>query len=111
MRKTWNSWTYYGDRDSGRSDKGAHRQESVCQESWKMDKRASREGTRGSVEDAYEHAFEQSMADALERAMDLSDVRQERVARIRRAIQAGNYWVAAEDVARKLVRNMLGDYS
>jgi len=119
MRKTWNSWTYYGDRESGRGRKGGVRQESVCQESVSERSRRQDEATArhpqtgrpsGGLEDAYGQALEQSLADALERAMDLCDLRQERVARVKRAIEAGVYWVPAEELARKLVRNMLGDY-
>jgi anti-sigma28 factor (negative regulator of flagellin synthesis) len=126
MRKTWNSWTYYGDRESGRGRKGGVRQESVCQESVsersrRQDERSRRQDeatarhpqtgrSSGGLEDAYGQALEQSLADALERAMDLCDLRQERVARVKRAIEAGVYWVPAEELARKLVRNMLGDY-
>jgi len=101
MRRTWNSWTYYGDRYSGGRKNG-----SVCRECGKTVKQRPNEVGVGSMEGA----FEQSMADALERAMDRCEVRQERVARLKRAIEAGTYWVPAEELARKLVRNMLGDY-
>ena len=43
-----------------------------------------------------------------ERAMDLSDVRMERVVRIRTAIANGQYHVSSEDLAQKLISNMLG---
>jgi flagellar biosynthesis anti-sigma factor FlgM len=106
MRRTWNSWTYYGeDRESGRDEKG-----SVCQESWRAGKRTP-DGRRGGIlEDSFAQALERSMADALERAMDLSDVRNERVARVKLAIEDGTYHVPAHELAQKLVRNMLGEY-
>jgi anti-sigma28 factor (negative regulator of flagellin synthesis) len=50
------------------------------------------------------------MSEALERAMDLSDVRNERVARVKRAIQSGEYRVASRELAQRLIRNMRGDY-
>jgi anti-sigma28 factor (negative regulator of flagellin synthesis) len=47
-------------------------------------------------------------ASSLEHAMDLSDVRMERVARIRTAIANGCYHVSSEDLAQKLIGAMLG---
>jgi flagellar biosynthesis anti-sigma factor FlgM len=120
MRRTWNSWTYYGDGDSDRGE-----EDSVCQESWRKrdgerDKtEAQSQGTskeankgigKGALAGAYEQSLEQSMSEALERAMDLSDVRNERVARVKRAIQSGEYRVASRELAQRLIRNMRGDY-
>jgi flagellar biosynthesis anti-sigma factor FlgM len=108
MRRTWNSWTYYGDGDSGRGE-----EDSVCQESWRKrdGEPAKAEGsTNGTLAGAYEQSLEQSMSEALERAMDLSDVRNERVARVKRAIESGDYRVASKELAQRLIRNMRGDY-
>jgi anti-sigma28 factor (negative regulator of flagellin synthesis) len=108
MRRTWNSWTYYGDGDSGRGD-----EDSVCQENWRKrpDEQAEKEAPpKGMLEGAYEQSLEQSMSAALERAMDLSDVRNERVARVKRAIEGGDYRVASRELAQRLIRNMRGDY-
>jgi len=109
MRKTWNSWTYYGDGRSGRTDN-----DNVCQESWK-DQGNKKTGppekpVEGPIETAFKQSMEKSLASALERAMDLSDVRNERVERVKRAIKAGSYSVPAKELAQKLIRNMLGDY-
>jgi anti-sigma28 factor (negative regulator of flagellin synthesis) len=49
-----------------------------------------------------------SAARSLERAMYLSDMRMERVARIRAAIASGCYHVSSEDLAQKLIGGMLG---
>jgi flagellar biosynthesis anti-sigma factor FlgM len=108
MRRIWNSWTYYGtDRDSGRSDE----QKTVCQETWKdreqrTEERAAAKSTGGLLA----KSFERSMADALERAMDLSDVRKERVARVKKAIETGQHRVSARELAEKLIKNMRGEY-
>jgi anti-sigma28 factor (negative regulator of flagellin synthesis) len=51
-----------------------------------------------------------SMTKSLERAMDLSDVRMEMVARVRAAIANGCYNVSSADLAQKLISNMLGDF-
>jgi flagellar biosynthesis anti-sigma factor FlgM len=112
MRRTWNSWTYYGDGDSGRGE-----EDSVCQESGRNPDRdraetevQNRGKLKGTLAGAYEQSLEQSMSEALERAMDLSDVRNERVARVKRAIQNGEYRVASRELAQRLIRNMRGDY-
>ncbi len=107
MRRTWNSWTYYGpDQASARTEPGP-----TGEESQKDDEpRPSRSRGAACAQAAPQGAFEQSMANALERAMDLSDVRKERVSRVKRAIAAGNYQVSARELAEKLVRNMLGEY-
>jgi anti-sigma28 factor (negative regulator of flagellin synthesis) len=42
--------------------------------------------------------------------MDLSDVRMERVARVRTAIANGCYDVSSADLAQKLISNLLGDF-
>ena len=42
-----------------------------------------------------------------EDAMGLSDVRMERVVRVRAAIANGHYHVSSEDLAQKLISNML----
>jgi len=110
MRRTWNSWTYYGDGDSGRTDSPQGEKESVCQESWKEHGEKDGAPAEGALEGAFKQSMEQSLAKALERAMDLSDVRNERVERVKRAIQAGKYKVPAKELAQKLIRNMMGDY-
>jgi anti-sigma28 factor (negative regulator of flagellin synthesis) len=107
MRRIWNSWTYYGDSDSGRSDLD---NDNVCQESWRSNGGEAEPTGRGILEDAYERSLQRSIGDALERAMDLSDVRNERVVRIKRAIDNGTYHVSARELAQRLIRNMRGDY-
>lgn len=105
MRRIWNSWTYYGNSDAGRKES-----DNVCQESPRMDGDERNQDSKGRLEDAFERSLQRSIADALERAMDLSDVRQERVARVKQAIDSGTYRVSAKDLAQRLIRNMRGDY-
>jgi flagellar biosynthesis anti-sigma factor FlgM len=52
--------------------------------------------------------LQRSTSNASKHAMDLSDVRMERVARIRAAIANGHYHVSSEDLAEKLIGVMLG---
>jgi flagellar biosynthesis anti-sigma factor FlgM len=52
--------------------------------------------------------LQRSTSNFSERAMDLSDVRMERVVRIRAAIANGQYHVSSEDLAQKLIGVMLG---
>jgi anti-sigma28 factor (negative regulator of flagellin synthesis) len=100
MRKIWNSWTYYGPgSDSGRSDKR-------CIVTCRSRRQRIDETTTGGLESA----LERSMADALEHALDRSDVRAERVQLLKLAIEAGTYYVTSRELAEKLVNNMLGEY-
>jgi anti-sigma28 factor (negative regulator of flagellin synthesis) len=130
MKKKCNALNNLGERESAWSEKeGVRREtvklESLKQESSKTDKqttdrrqkdiqpaglRQTSEGTGGRLGAAYQYAFQQSMADAPERAMDLCDVRLERVVRVKRATEAGTYWVPAGELAQKLVGIMLGDH-
>jgi hypothetical protein len=100
MKKIWNSWTYYGaERDSGRSDKRCI-----------VTRRSRRQRIDEAPMAGLERAFERSMADALELALDLCDERAKRVAWLKQAIEAGYYYVPARELAQKLVNNMLGEY-
>jgi flagellar biosynthesis anti-sigma factor FlgM len=100
-RKTWNSWTFTGsDDDAGRSHgdmvveselPGRLRPKNV-QSTW------------------LERSFQESLAQSLEQAMDLSEVRMDRVERVRAAIAAGRYRVSSEKLADRLMQNMLGNY-
>lgn len=59
---------------------------------------------------AMERLLQLATGDAVERALDLCEVRMERVERIRGQIAAGTYRVSSRALAERLVRNMLGDY-
>jgi flagellar biosynthesis anti-sigma factor FlgM len=103
MRKAaWNSWThcepeklpasgvrfFYESENLKAPDKG----------------RGDREATR------MEQAFQRSMAQMLEQALDLSETRMERVARIRAAINEGTYLPDIAELAQKLMETMCGEF-
>jgi flagellar biosynthesis anti-sigma factor FlgM len=100
-RQVWNSWTFAGsDDDAGQShgDMGVEREVPGC-------------GPQRREHPTWlERSFQKSRGQALEQAMDLSDVRLERVQRIRAEIAAGRYRVPTEKLAERLVQNMLGNY-
>ena len=60
----------------------------------------------GAIEDRAEVSTAASLA---HQTMAIPDVRMEKVAAVQQAIASGTYQVSAEDVADKLVRQMLGE--
>lgn len=64
----------------------------------------SQTSSSGVVEDRAEVSTAASLA---HQAMSVSDVRMEKVAAVQQAIANGTYQVSAEDVADKLVRQMM----
>jgi len=100
-RKFWNSWTFTGSDDEAGNSNG--------------DSVVEREGLGPAREKNdqptwLERSFQESLGHALENAMDLSDVRMERVERVKAEIAAGKYRVPTEDLAERLIKNMKGDY-
>jgi anti-sigma28 factor (negative regulator of flagellin synthesis) len=103
LRKAWNSWTVC-DSDGhglwGKEDKSRQPYGKMCRGCT----------TDSSTTGAGRLFHVNNMTKSLERAMDLSDVRIEMVARVRSAIANGCYNVSSADLAQKLIRNMLGDF-
>jgi flagellar biosynthesis anti-sigma factor FlgM len=100
-RKFWNSWTFTGsDDEAGHSNGDTESQ------------RGGLSGERQNKEQPtwLERSFQESLGQALENAMDLSDTRQERVDRVKAEIAAGTYRVPTEQLADRLIKNMKGDY-
>lgn len=101
-RKTWNSWTFSETDD---------RPERDDENRTKIEPRETTERQRKQDEMAgLEQAFQPDMGKMLERAMDLSEVRMERVERVKASLARGEYDVSADDLARKLIDTMRGDF-
>ncbi len=62
--------------------------------------------TANNIQDRTEVSTAASLA---HQAMSVSDVRMDKVAAVQQAIANGTYQVSAEDVADKLVRQMMGE--
>lgn len=101
-RKTWNSWTFSETDDRPERD---DENRTKLEHGKTTDRLARRDKKTG-----LEQAFQPDMAKMLERAMDLSEVRKERVERVKAALAKGEYEVSAEDLARKLIDTMRGDF-
>ena len=101
-RKTWNSWTFT------EADDGPERDDE------NRTKIAPRKTTdRQQMQDAragLAQAYQPDMVKMLERAMDLSEVRMERVARVKASLAKGEYEVTADELAQKLINTMRGDF-
>jgi anti-sigma28 factor (negative regulator of flagellin synthesis) len=102
MTRTWNTWTHDWDDRSGELT----RWQDEPQPLWEKEDRQNGKPAKGRLE----CAFEDSQVRKLKRAMDLSDVRMERVERIRKQLQEGTYLVPSRELAEKLIRSMLGEY-
>ena len=101
LRKVWNSWALF-DSDGhwvwgGKEDMLRRQYGKTC-----------RVCVTGSSTTSTKRLLQDSKAKSLERTMDLSDVRMEKVIRIRTALASGCYQVSSADLAQKLITNMLG---
>jgi len=100
-RKFWNSWTFTGsDDETGRSHGDTESPQGVL----------GPERKKNDQPTWLERSFQESLGQALENAMDLSDKRLERVERVKAQIAAGTYRVPTEELAERLIKNMKGDY-
>jgi flagellar biosynthesis anti-sigma factor FlgM len=103
-RKIWNSWTFSGTGDEGRQ-RGA-----TAGFGGQHGRADRRRGAQTAEPTWLERSFQERAAHALEHALDLSEVRLERVERVRAAIARGTYHIPARDLAQKLMKTMLGEF-
>jgi anti-sigma28 factor (negative regulator of flagellin synthesis) len=104
-RRTWNSWTFSEPEEQPDSSVRSFLEfgcyamrDKCCGGAVRMEQTLQRT------------TFQRTMAELLEEAMDPSDVRMERVARIRTAIGEGTYLPDVAGLAQKLIETMRGEF-
>jgi flagellar biosynthesis anti-sigma factor FlgM len=96
--RTWNSWTQF------------HSIENPPRKKARPTSCSPRPLLHHEVVAVYARRVQRTTAEALASALDLSEVRMERVARIRAAIASNTYRVSSADLAQKLLQTMMGDF-